>query len=259
VFTYHIEGFGPHIPPGATLVQIIDDPNVAAWTPLGTALVCNVRHGVAAILERSSPPPRPAPRGRNAPPRVNADAGLSMTFLMQTIADLRPPDSIIVEESPSSRRTMQAHLPIERPQSFFTCASGGLGHSLPAAVGIALAESRRAPLSGVPATAQRVIGIFGDGSAMYSFQALWTAADLRLPMTIVIVNNGGYAALSEFTAHFNIKQLIGTKLPGLDFVGLAKAMGCTGARVERADDLAAALREALASSTPFVLDVAVAT
>jgi benzoylformate decarboxylase len=179
---------------------------------------------------------------------VNADGGLTTAFLMQTLADERPPDSVIVEESPSSRKTMQAYLPIERPNSFFTCASGGLGHSLPAAVGIALAKSAN----------QRVIGIFGDGSAMYSIQALWSAADLRLPITIVIVNNGGYAALSEFTAHFNIKQLIGTKLPGLDFVGLAKAMGCTGTRVERADDLAGALREALSSNQTFVLDVAIA-
>ena len=247
VFTYHIEGFGPHIPDGASLVQIVDDPNVAAWTPLGTALVCNVRLGVSAILEKSSPPNRPAPRGRSAPPRVNADAGLSIAFLMQTLAELRPPDSIIVEESPSSRRTMQSYLPIDRPNSFYTCASGGLGHSLPAAVGVALAKSG----------SQRVIGLFGDGSAMYSIQALWSAADLRLPMTIVIVNNGGYAALSEFTAHFNIKQLIGTKLPGLDFVGLAKALGCTGSRVERAHDLAPALREALQSPTPFLVDVAV--
>ena len=247
VFTYHIEGFGPHIPPGAALVQIIDDPNVAAWTPLGTALVCNVRLGVQAILERSSPPPRSAPRGRSAPPRVTADAGLTIAFLMQTLADVRPADSIIVEESPSSRKTMQAHLPIERAQSFFTCASGGLGHSLPAAVGIALARSAN----------QRVIGLFGDGSAMYSFQALWTAADLGLPMTIVIVNNGGYAALSEFTAHFNIKQLIGTKLPGLDFVGLAGAMGCAGARVERASELTSGLQNALQSRKPFLLDVAV--
>jgi benzoylformate decarboxylase len=247
VFTYHIEGFGPHIPAGASLVQIIDDPNVAAWTPLGTALVCNVRLGVQAILEQSHPPKRSAPRGRTAPPRVNADGGLTIPFLMQTLADVRPADSIIVEESPSSRKTMQAHLPIERPQSFFTCASGGLGHSLPAAVGIALAKSAN----------RRVIGLFGDGSAMYSFQALWTAADLGLPMTIVIVNNGGYAALSEFTAHFNIKQLIGTKLPGLDFVQLASAMGCAGARVERAQDLTPAMENALQSPRPFLLDVAV--
>jgi benzoylformate decarboxylase len=257
VFTYHIEGFGPHIPLGASLVQIIDDPNVAAWTPLGTALVCNVRLGAQAILEKGRPEgrprpssrSRPAPRGRTPPPRVTPADGLTIAFLMQTLADVRPADSILVEESPSSRKTMQAYLPIERPQSFFTCASGGLGHSLPAAVGIALAKSAQ----------QRVIGLFGDGSAMYSFQALWTAADLKLPMTVVIVNNGGYAALSEFTAHFNIKQLIGTKLPGLDFVALAKAMGCEGARVERAPDLEAALRNALQSPKPFLLDVAVAT
>ena len=252
LFTYHIEGFGPHVPPGAAVVQIIDDPNVAAWTPLGTALVCNVRLGVKEILEGrplQSAPTRPAPRGRTAPPRVNADGGLTIPFLMQTLADERPADSIIVEESPSSRKTMQAYLPIERPNSFYTCASGGLGHSMPASVGIALAKS----------SSRKVIGLFGDGSAMYSIQSLWSAADLNLPLTVVIVNNGGYAALSEFTAHFNIKQLIGTKLPGLDFVGLARAMGCEGARVEQPQNLAGALREALASPRPFVLDVAVSS
>ena len=249
LFTYHIEGFGPHVPAGAAVVQIIDDPNVAAWTPLGTALVCNVRQGVSAILKQSSPPKRSAPHGRSAPARVSADDGLTIAYLMQTLADERPADSIIVEESPSSRKTMQAYLPIERANSFFTCASGGLGHSMPASVGIALAKSSK----------QRVIGLFGDGSAMYSIQSLWTAADLKLPMTIVIVNNSGYAALAEFTQHFNIKQLIGTKLPGLDFVGLAKAMGCTGSRVTRAQDLAGALRESLASPVPYVLDVSVAT
>ena len=127
-----------------------------------------------------------------------------MAFLMQTLADVRPADSILVEESPSSRRTMQAHLPIDRADSFFTCASGGLGHSLPAAVGMALATSPH----------RRVIGLFGDGSAMYSIQALWSAADLKLPLAVVIVNNRGYAALSEFSSHFNMKELVGTRLPG---------------------------------------------
>ena len=248
VFTYHIEGFGPHVPAGAELCQMIDDPDVAAWTPIGTAIVCSVQHGVSALLARSNPPARPAPRGRSAPPRATASDGISMAYLMQTLSELRPADSIIVEESPSSRKTMHDYLPIERPHSFFTCASGGLGHSLPAAVGIALAKSSK----------QRIVGIFGDGSAMYSIQALWSAADLELPMTIVIVNNGGYAALSEFSSHFNIKQLVGTKLPGLDFVGLARSLGCTGARVDRPPDLAPTLRAAFTSSVPFLVDVVVA-
>jgi benzoylformate decarboxylase len=92
---------------------------------------------------------------------------------------------------------------------------------------------------------------------MYSIQALWSAADLELPLTIVIVNNGGYAALAEFSSHFNIKQLIGTKLPGIDFVGLARSMGCEAVRVERPDDLATMLTAALQSPVPYLVDVAV--
>jgi benzoylformate decarboxylase len=247
VFTYHIEGFGPHIPMGADLVQMIDDANVAAWTPVGTSIVCSVRHGVDALLERAKPAARPAPTGRSAPPPAAAGDRISMPYLMQTLTELRPADSIIVEESPSSRRTMHDYLPIDRPDSFFTCASGGLGHSLPAMVGVALAKS----------SSRKVIGIFGDGSAMYSIQALWSAADLKLPVTVVIVNNGGYAALAEFSSHFNIKQLVGTKLPGIDFVGLACSLGCQGVRVERAQDLAPALSSALASPVPILVDVIV--
>jgi benzoylformate decarboxylase len=220
---------------------------VAAWTPVGTALVCSVRHGAAALLERSHPPSREAPQGRSAPPAVNPGDGISMAYLMQTLAELRPRDSVIVEESPSSRRTMQTYLPIERPNSFFTCASGGLGHSLPAAVGVSLAVS----------STRKVIGLFGDGSSMYSIQALWSAAELKLPLTIVIVNNGGYAALAEFSSHFNITQLVGTKLPGIDFVGLARSMGCEAVRVAQSRDLRATLTTALRSPRPCLVDVAV--
>jgi benzoylformate decarboxylase len=247
VFTYHIEGFGPHVPPGAELLQMIGDPGIAAWTPGGTAIVCNVRHGVDALLARPEPVRRAAPRGRSAPPRTDAGKQISVAFLMQTLADLRPADSILVEESPSTRKTMQMYLPIDRPQSFFTCASGGLGHSLPAAVGIALAKS----------ATRRVIGLFGDGSSMYSIQALWSAADLRLPLTVIVVNNGGYAALTEFLAHFNLEEPIGTQMPGVDFVGLAQSLGCRAVRVEQPDDLAPVLSAALQSLHPILVDVVV--
>ena len=247
VFTYHIEGFGPHVPPGAELLQMVDDPDVAARTPGGMAVVCDVRLGVEALMERPAPPARPLPRGRCGAPRVEPGEAISNAFLMQTIADVRPPDSILVEESPSTRATMQTYLPIERPRSFFTCASGGLGHSLPAGVGVALATGQ----------ARKVIGLFGDGSSMYSIQALWTAADLKLPMTIIIVNNGGYAALSEFLAHFNLKEPIGTEVRGIDFVGLARALGCAGVRVEKPGQLAGTLRDALQSPVPMLVDVVV--
>jgi benzoylformate decarboxylase len=168
---------------------------------------------------------------------------------MQTLAAVRPAGSILVEESPSARTTMQAYVPIERPESFYTCASGGLGYGMPAAVGIALARGRE----------RRVIGLFGDGSSMYAIQALWSAAQLRLPITFVIVNNGGYVALEQFSGHFGISEPVGTRLPAIDFVGLAKAQGVDGSSVQRSAELAEVLREALASPGPMLVDVRVGT
>jgi benzoylformate decarboxylase len=251
VFTYHVEGFGPHAPPGAELFQLIDDPDMAAWTPIGSSIVCSIRLGLLDLLARPAPAAArmtSTRRGRAAPPRVEADESVTVPYLMQTLAELRPADSILVEESPSSRATMQAHLRIDRPNSFYTCASGGLGHSMPAAVGIAMARSRE----------QRVIGLFGDGSSMYAIQALWSAAQMQLPMTIIIVNNSGYAALDQFAGHFGIDEPVGTSLASIDFVGLAKAQGCDGIRVERSEDLAGVLREALRSSGPVLVEVRVA-
>ncbi|HEX6999183.1 MAG TPA: benzoylformate decarboxylase [Gammaproteobacteria bacterium] len=249
VFTYHVEGFGPHAPEGAELFQLTDDPDMAAWAPVGSSIVCSIKLGLADLLARPEPAVRrAAPRGRAAPPRVQPGDGVSVPYLMQTLAEVRPADAILVEESPSSRVTMQAYLPIDRPESFYTCASGGLGHSLPAAVGIALARGRE----------RRVIGLFGDGSSMYAIQALWSAAQLALPLTVVIVNNGGYAALDQFAGHFGIAQAVGTQLPDIDFVGLAKSLGCEGMRVERSAELPDALRAALASPSPCLVDVRVA-
>jgi benzoylformate decarboxylase len=249
LFTYHVEGFGPHAPEGAEVFQLTDDPDMAAWTPVGESIVASIRASLADLLARAaSTTARTPQRGRAAPQRVQPQERLTVPYLLQTIADMRPADSILVEESPSSRVTMQALLPIERAESFYTCASGGLGHSLPAAVGVALARGRE----------RRVVGIFGDGASMYAIQALWSAAELKLPMTIVIVNNSGYAALDQFAGHFGVDKPVGTRVPGIDYVALAKAQGCDGMRIEGSADLPEVLRKAFAAPGPFVVEARVA-
>ncbi|KAI1693401.1 aldehyde dehydrogenase family domain-containing protein [Ditylenchus destructor] len=86
---------------------------------------------------------------------------------------------------------MQAHLPFTRSETFYTMDSGGLGYGMPASVGVAL---------GKPGS--RVVCLIGDGSSMYSIQALWSAAQNRLPITFVILNNRRYAALQDFAPVF---------------------------------------------------------
>ena len=249
-FTYHVEGAGPHLPRHARLVQMIDDPQIAAWAPNGTAAVSSIRLGVRDLLTRHPPAPRERPQRRGAAPRIEASSPMSAAFVMQTLAELRDPASIVVEEAPSSRRAMQAHLPFVRAETFYTMDSGGLGWGLPAAVGVAL---------GKPGA--RVIGLVGDGSSMYSIQALWSAAQLRLPITFVILKNRRYAALPEFAPAFGFApgaSVPGTELPGIDFVALARAQGCEAVNVSRAEDLATTLAGALAAPGPTLVEVDIA-
>jgi benzoylformate decarboxylase len=142
---------------------------------------------------------------------------------------------------------MHAHLPMLERDSFYTCASGGLGHGLPAAVGVALARPDR-----------KVIALLGDGSAMYAIQGLWSAAQLAVPVAFVIVNNGGYRALEQFAPHFGVSKPPGTQLPHLDFCALARAQGVEGVRVMGCGELDGALRAAFAATHPVLVEVCVA-
>jgi benzoylformate decarboxylase len=199
------------------------------------------------ILERSRAPKRQAPALRPERPVVPAKDPMTAQFVMQTLAAERPADSIVVEEAPTARQPMQAYLPFDRPDTFYTMASGGLGFSLGAAVGIALAESEK-----------RIIALIGDGSAMYGIQGLWSAAQNRLPIIFIILNNRRYAALEEFKDHFNMDRVVGTQLPDIDFVAIAQGQGVPGRRVEHANDLAPAIRHALKHHQgPTLLDVAI--
>jgi benzoylformate decarboxylase len=246
VFTYHTEGFGPFFPAGNRLFQLIDDPDVASWLPTGTSVVTSLHLGIADLLDRPPAADRARPKGRSKPPRIEPDGQISVEYLMQTIAETRPPASIIVEEAPSSRRAMQAYLPIDRADGFYTCSSGGLGHGLPAAIGVALGKP-----------GQKVIGLIGDGSSMYAIQALWSAGQLQVPVTFIIIRNGRYQALEEFGVHFGLSHTPGTKLPSIDFVALAKGQGIDGCRVDRAAALEGVLRHALAAEKPTLMEVAV--
>jgi benzoylformate decarboxylase len=246
VFTYHVEGFGPHIPDDASLFQLVDDPSVAAWAPVGVAVVTSLQSGIRDLLEGPDPKSRVAPPERAPSPPLSGPV-FTDKYLMQQVAALRPKGSIIVEEAPSSRAAMHDYLPIIDRDGFYTCASGGLGHGLPAAIGIALARPH-----------EKVIALLGDGSSMYAIQGLWSAAQLALGITFVIIKNQRYEALLEFGRHFGLQRTIGTSLPNIDFCALARGQGVKAISVNRRDALDDALRSAFASTAePTLVEVAV--
>jgi benzoylformate decarboxylase len=157
-----------------------------------------------------------------------------------------PSDAALVEEAPSHRPAMQRFVPMRGQDSFYTMASGGLGFALPAAVGLALGQPQR-----------RIVCLIGDGSAMYSIQALWTAAQRRLLLTVVVINNRGYGAMRSFSQVMQVRNVPGLELPGLDIVKIAQGFGCDAMQVTQAADLAAALARALSSDGVSVVDVMV--
>ena len=257
-FTYHVEGEGPHAPAGTTVLQIIDDPQSAAWAPLGTSVIASLSLALDDLLARPAPArlrPMPAPREPAPRQALPADGErIPVAFFMQTLAELRPRNSIVFEEAPSARTAMQRHLPNLEPGGYWTMDSGGLGHGLPAAMGVALDQQQRGG-------SRRVIAMIGDGSAMYAIQALWNAVQLQLPVTVLILNNQRYAALQNFAPYFGFAPgapLVGTDLPQLDFVALAAGQGLSASRVSRGAALAEALREALAANGPVLLQVDIA-
>jgi benzoylformate decarboxylase len=87
VFTYHTEGFGPYLPTGTRLFQLIDDPDVASWLPTGTSVVTSLHLGIADLLDRLPPPRRARPKGRLKPLRAEPDAPITVAYLMQTLAE----------------------------------------------------------------------------------------------------------------------------------------------------------------------------
>jgi benzoylformate decarboxylase len=247
IFTYHAEGAGPYLPPQLAVFQITEDPDMAASAIAGRCMVGSLKPALRELVAAGRPSAAALQRGREATPRLAVADPLTDALLLQTLADLRAPDSIIVEEAPSSRGPMQRHLPILRSETFYTCSSGGLGHGMPAAVGVAL---------GKPGS--KVIALIGDGSAMYSIQALWSAAQSKLPITFIIVNNQRYEALQHFSKRFGVAHAVGTDLPGIDFVQLARAQGCEAVRVTQTADLRAVLQGALSATGPTLVEVQVA-
>lgn len=229
VFTYHVHNGGAYLPECCTLFHLTDDPDQAARAVAGISLIGSVPASLAALLNILPPTDRPDPEGRvlpPAPPRVPDSAALTAERVMGVLREHLPKDAVLVEEAPSHRKALRTYLPIRRQQSFYTGASGGLGWALPAAVGIALAQPERP-----------VVCLIGDGSSMYSPQALWNAAQLELPITFIVMNNRSYGAMNGYRQLLGASNTPSFALPGLDLTALARGYGCQAQCVKTSAEL----------------------
>jgi benzoylformate decarboxylase len=246
VFTFHVEGHASIFDGATAIFQITDDPTAAAVSPSGASIIATMKPALAMLIELLPETKRPMPKGRVLPPAPAAADPIPAEFLLHALSAAMPEGAVLVEEAPSHRPAMQKFMPMRGQDSFYTMASGGLGFGLPAAVGIALAHTDR-----------RTVCLIGDGSAMYSIQALWTAAQRKLPLTVAVINNAGYGAMRSFSQVMQARKVPGLDLPGIDFVRIAEGLGCDAVRVSQASELAPALKHGLAHDGVSLIEVIV--
>jgi benzoylformate decarboxylase len=246
VFTFHVEGPASIFDGATPIFQITDDPTAAAVTPAGSSIIATMKPALSMLLELLPETKRARPEGRKLPPAPVAADPIPVEVLMHSLSKAMPDNAALVEEAPSHRPAMQKFLPMRGQDSFYTMASGGLGYSLPAAVGMALGQPGR-----------RTVCLIGDGSAMYSIQALWTAAQRKLPLTVVVINNVGYGAMRSFSQVMQVRNVPGLDLPDIDFIKIAEGLGCEAMRVGRSLELSGALKRSLAHQGTSLVEVIV--
>jgi benzoylformate decarboxylase len=141
--------------------------------------------------------------------------------LMHEVSKVTPPDAVTVDEAISSSQGIRHFFTCADSKSFFGLRGGGIGWGLPAALGVKLALPNRP-----------VVALVGDGSSMYTNQALWTAARESLAVVYVIFNNTSYRilkqrtkALKGFSAEDDHYVAMDLDRPQIDFVGLARSLG----------------------------------
>jgi benzoylformate decarboxylase len=180
---------------------------------------------------------------------------ISIPRLMAEIERTLPPNAIVVDEAITASIDMARAVSFEGPGDYYGARGGGIGQGLPGGLGVKLAHPNRP-----------VVAISGDGSSMYSIQALWTAAHHDLSVIFVILDNREYRILKHnmdtYRQRFGAKPERGYPhmdlvAPDLGFVDLARGMGVEGARVTTPGAVGPALDKALQARRPFLLDVAI--
>jgi benzoylformate decarboxylase len=273
LFTWSLPSKIDPMPPGMRLVHLDTDPwEIGKNFPAEAAILGDPKATLpeltAAIRERMTSAARGAARDRlktasdvtmaerealKAKARSLAtQVPVQPLALLEAIGEMLPRDAVVIEEALSSAPGIRSLIRSDDPQSYFGLRGGGIGWGLPAAIGAKLALPDRP-----------VVALIGDGSAMYTIQALWTAAHDRIPVIIVILNNTSYRILKQrlhaFRGHAEqVDTYVGMELvdPPVDFVGLARSLGVEAQRAKTVAEATDLVAKGLKGDTALLIDVA---
>jgi benzoylformate decarboxylase len=272
LFTLSLPSDVDPMPPGIKLVHLDVDPwELGKNYPPAVAILGDPKGTLpditGAVRERMSSGARGAARERltSATSAIAAErealkakarslAGATPVqplALLHAIGEMLPKDAVVIEEALSSSPGIRQLIKSDDPQSYFGLRGGGIGWGLPATIGVKLALPNRP-----------VVGLIGDGSAMYTVQGLWTAARYRIDAVFVILNNTSYRILKQRLHNMRglaeqADSYVGMELldPKIDFVGLARSLGINAERAKTVHEATDLVGHALKNGGPTLIDV----
>lgn len=246
--TGRIEAFAP----GAQIVHIdIDPAEIGKNKPIDVPIVGDAKTVLQAMIQRMKPP---GARGKwqdqirvwkeKYPLQYREDGALRPQYIIRELSDLLKGEAVIVSEVGQNQMWTAQYFCFKKPRTWIT--SGGLGtmgYGFPAAMGAHFAQPE------VP-----VFVIAGDGSFQMNIQELGTVAQYNIPVKVVILNNMYLGMVRQWQEIFYDRRYSYTELPSVEFVKIAAAYGIDGVRVETCDEVLPALKLALDTDGPFVMD-----
>ena len=257
------------LPPGSELLHLAADPglvgrdlptrlgavgdikaSLAALGPLVAARVDGA--ATAAALDRARGEAEgAAERFAAFAAERGAESPMHAMAATHALLSALPPGGALVDEAITTGFYVRMLYRSSTPGSYYFTRGGGLGWGVPAALGVKLARPD-----------MPVLCMVGDGSIMYSVQALWTAAHVNLPVLIAVVNNRQYAILKmnlveSGSPAAKAGRFVAMDLdsPPVDYVGLARSMGVDAQLVEKPADVTDAARSAFEAGRPTLLEL----
>jgi benzoylformate decarboxylase len=213
----------------------------------GATLEARAKQGIAELVSKNWTAKRKAVIEQIS--KSKDKSPIDPDWLALQLVEAMPDNAILVDEGLTSARQILALRPHRDRYGYHALASGGIGWGLPASVGVSMANSHRP-----------VVCYSGDGSAMYSIQALWTAAHHKLPLSVVIINNGGYRIIKQrLLAFHGDDHYVGMDFvdPPVDFTGIAKSLGLEAMRISDPKELKTKLSSAFSRPGAKLIEVVV--
>jgi benzoylformate decarboxylase len=214
---------GLMVTPGTAVIVVTNDSDEALRSAATLSVIGDIPATISEVADtvravskaRTAVPPR-----RTPPPAPTGDEPLRASHVMAALAELLPADTIVVEETPSSRPDMHDLLPARQPLGFVSAAMGGLGFGLPATIGLRM---------GLPS--RPTVALLGDGSSMYSIQGLWSARHYKVGALFIILNNGRYAVMDRLAEKSGSAEPAWPPFDEIDFVDLSQSLGVEATRL----------------------------